>query len=527
MKLLKKIFMAICALIILLCVAITVLAFNPSLSNGLAQKLYGGSVSEGDSASEEDQTDGPLSDTGINETGKELPDIESGADQSTTDQEGGDSASGQQGEIVNKLPQGFAYIQPEEDTVTAPSNVSGKNGYTPVKSDAQQVDDSQESTQADVGETGEGLTFNTEIYPYYGMLNESLQKLYCQIYANAIALKQSFSPVEEVTFNSLKTVFEAVYNDHPELFWLETEYSCKYLKDGRCVEINLQFNATADDLESAKTAFETAANRILVPVRNQNSSYEQEKAVHNALMERVEYNMASAMNQSAYSALVGGQSVCAGYARAFQYLMQQLGIPCYYCTGYSGQNHAWNIVKLDADYYNVDVTWDDTNPATYDYFNKTDADFAGTHRRSGLSVYLPACAGETYRDLETATPQIIGQEQTASASEGNSTAQTENELKKLEYYGIQEKDVIKDMDSYYKECAEYLLHGGMGTVEFQCVIPESLWDTLETAYAARAYEKGYVDDVLKELEASSCHFQIEGEMLQDGYFLLRHTVTIE
>mgnify|MGYP006990155591 CR=1 FL=1 len=51
--------------------------------------------------------------------------------------------------------------------------------------------------------------------------------------------------------------------------------------------------------------------------------------------------------------------------------MTQLGIPCYYCTGFAGENHAWNIIRLDDEYYNVDVTWDDTTPNTYDYFNKT------------------------------------------------------------------------------------------------------------------------------------------------------------
>ena len=68
--------------------------------------------------------------------------------------------------------------------------------------------------------------------------------------------------------------------------------------------------------------------------------------VHDRLISRISYSKAATMNQSAYSALVGGKTVCAGYARAFQYLMQKLGIPCYYCTGFAGENHAWNIIKL-------------------------------------------------------------------------------------------------------------------------------------------------------------------------------------
>lgn len=533
----KKILIGICALVVLLGMGIVVLAFQPNLSDSLAQRLYGGE------AQETTQTDENGNDTSATEDDSaELP-TEASANQTndsntestsqeteTGDQESSDTSGNPQennagqnafdGIVVSMEPENI-YTQPEEETIQAPSNVSGKFGYTPIQGDEEQIEDSQ--TQTDVGETGDGLSFDTELYPYYGMLDESLQHLYRQIYANAVALNPTFGPVEEISFQHLKTVFEAVYNDHPELFWLETEYSCKYLKTGQCVEITLQFNETADNLEKAQTAFENAAEGILESARNQSSIYDQEKTVHNALLEHADYNLASLMNQSAYSAMVSGETVCAGYARAFQYLMLQLGIPCYYCTGYAGQNHAWNIIKLEDVYYNVDVTWDDTDPASYDYFNKTDADYVQTHRRTGLSMYLPACGGETYRNLEKGTPQIPGQETTETEE---TTDNSKSGLHSLADFNLTEEDVLKDMDSYYQECYNYLINTGFGTVEFQCVIPEALWDSLENAYATRAYEKGYVNKALETLGGSSCRFQIDGEELQGGFYLLNHIVNI-
>ena len=68
----------------------------------------------------------------------------------------------------------------------------------------------------------------------------------------------------------------------------------------------------------------------------------------------------------------------------------------FYCTGYAGTDHAWNIVGLDDGYYNVDVTWDDTEGGQYDYFNKTDEVYADTHVRRELSVNLPKCEGQRY-----------------------------------------------------------------------------------------------------------------------------------
>ena len=53
------------------------------------------------------------------------------------------------------------------------------------------------------------------------------------------------------------------------------------------------------------------------------------------------------------------QAVCAGYAGAVQYLLERLNITCIYVEGdaaNSDQGHAWNIVKLDGQYYYVDAT---------------------------------------------------------------------------------------------------------------------------------------------------------------------------
>jgi len=48
--------------------------------------------------------------------------------------------------------------------------------------------------------------------------------------------------------------------------------------------------------------------------------------------------------------------VCAGYAKAYQYLCDLAKLSCYYVSGYTSGNHAWNIVTLDGKNYLVDVT---------------------------------------------------------------------------------------------------------------------------------------------------------------------------
>lgn len=98
---------------------------------------------------------------------------------------------------------------------------------------------------------------------------------------------------------------------------MDTAYACKYGRDGRCVEIDLRFNRTARDLENAQGTFESNAEIIISQAQGLSSDYEKEKYVHDELISRIAYNMGAEMIQSAYSALVNGQTVCAGYARPF------------------------------------------------------------------------------------------------------------------------------------------------------------------------------------------------------------------
>lgn len=517
MKVIKKIFLGFAFLITLSCVAILVCALNPDLTSQLAGVID--SVEAGQNP--------VISDNGVSvgQADQVYPGNNKNGSGINT---GWISGQGNHG-----------YVIPGSNPAAPPETVNGMGGYEPVTEELEQILEEEADNLTDViapGELGEGLSFEASQYPYYAMLEPELQQLYRQIYANAQNLNTSFVPVVDVNVSRVKTVFEAVYNDHPEMFWLETGYSCKYLGSGKCVELILKYNETADYLDQAKAEFNSRAEVILSGARSQGTVFEQEKYVHDALMEMVEYDESAPMNQSAYSALVLGKSVCAGYARSFQYLMQQLGVPCYYCTGTSGEDHAWNIIQLDQTYYNVDVTWDDTNPGTYDYFNKSDNEFANTHVRNSLSVYLPACgtsvaentgeASSGIRELINENPQqplgwVSRGKPSFSEADAAAEALKEENLKKA---GITEEQVIDSLEEYYRDCVEQMKSLGTGEQQFTNVVPESFWPSIENAYSSNAYWKGYVETALKELKADTFAIQLQTQRLGGGYYRLYHTI---
>ena len=99
-------------------------------------------------------------------------------------------------------------------------------------------------------------------------------------------------------------------------------------------------------------------------------------AVHDWLANNVIYdkievkeNRFKFRNHNAVGALISKKAVCEGFARAYQLLLNRLGVDCMMVYGkaktegsWEGGLHAWNIVSINGSNYYVDVTWD---AATY------------------------------------------------------------------------------------------------------------------------------------------------------------------
>ncbi len=303
-------------LFMLCCGFVLVCAYNPDITKAIAGFLYPNPASGADKNVKAEAEAGiPGAASGFGTDDNQYPSIEvSEGDMSErySDDEllPGYFEENQSGGMEEGITSD--YIPPEQFAIIIPENVSGRNGYQQIQDEQEQIDEDtarQLQERLDTGYTGDGLEFDALYYPYYAMLNEKGQHIYRQIYANGSECYQAFAPVEPVTSAELKNIFSAVYNDHPELFWMETAYSRKYGRNGLCVEIDLRFNRTYRELESANALFDENANLILSEAQTLSDNYFKEKLIHDALIDRITYNMGAEMNQSAYSALVNGQTV--------------------------------------------------------------------------------------------------------------------------------------------------------------------------------------------------------------------------
>lgn len=511
MKTLKRLFYGISLCILLVCMAILLLASKEEWSEKLAGALYG---DEESTEEETEETVGQNKDESV-EKEEIIPQNTPMVYTTPKPQYGEEGDVNEEQEqykpktidiktVVPSMAGAGKYQVPVTDKVVIPEKLAGMTGYAEISgtlSELERKEADKIREELTEGDTGSLLVFDQRFYPYYHMLKDSEKELYRQIYANAFGMVERFKPCVKIYFTDVGRVVEAVYNDNPVLFWVDNSYGCKYDSSGVVVEISLQYNETAKKPEQSKQKFDECAEEILRVARTLSSDYEKEKYVHDKLASLITYVADAPMNQSAYSALVNGKTVCAGYAKAFQYLMQQLGIPCYYCRGYSGENHAWNIVELYGEYYNVDLTWDDATIGNYDYFNKTDADIKGTHIRKGASVHLPACGGTVYGNLETnygEEPKV-----TDSYSPG--------------------------LKLYYERLCERIGNLGCGSATYSDLVDLSVWKELEEAYTGgnSVFREDYLIRALHKAGGQYCLISLRAEEVTENAYDISCSVIVK
>lgn len=351
--------------------------------------------------------------------------------------------------------------------------------------------------------------FDKTFYPYFGHLTAHQQSIYrLLIPAIENALPECALNVTGTSQDAFAAI-EAIYYDHPEYFWLTTKTTSHYL-GSTLTKVELNYNSLVKTRAKAQKELDKAISQYLSGLAFK-TLQEKERIIHDRLVRNVDYR-SHALDQTAYAALVSKKAVCAGYSRAFQLLMQQIGIPCYYCFGSAAntktrhwERHAWNILKLGQSYYVMDLTWDDaygdSNPnlISYTYYNCNDTDIATNHRRDAQCSFLPAAIGTTYRFQKI----------------NNGTSA---ELEVIYQEGVTHKTPVTTKAEFVKLVRPYAKTRKKGTIVISFPVKgKALSDLLLT----------YLKEVLQEPDSypGSSHFQNSSTDYHNGW--LRCELTIQ
>ena len=133
-------------------------------------------------------------------------------------------------------------------------------------------------------------------------------------------------------------------------------------------------------LEQEEKVDEEVSNLLKSLDLSNKTDYQKVKAIYDYICSNVTYDhdnlndKSYSLKYTAYAALINKTAVCQGYASLFYRLALDTGVDTRVISGEAGGPHAWNIVKLNGKYYNLDSTWD-AGRSTYAYFLKNTNDF--------------------------------------------------------------------------------------------------------------------------------------------------------
>lgn len=226
-----------------------------------------------------------------------------------------------------------------------------------------------------------------------------------QIYAQILTCINSYTTTVKVKADSIEelhNVYQHVLADHGELFWIAGyTYKIHHIGDKTLwIDFAPDYTMGEKEVKDLLARVDKIVEQILEPAPVRMTDYEKAKLVFDYLAWNIDYSGESVNNQNMLSVFLEKKSVCKGYASAAQYMLKKLYVPCTIITGESkGVAHAWNLIKLDGEYYYMDTTWgsydftfraEQDQYIQYGYMAMTTEDMLSNHTPDDL-LELPNC----------------------------------------------------------------------------------------------------------------------------------------
>ena len=254
----------------------------------------------------------------------------------------------------------------------------------------------------------------------YSQLSKQEQQIYREIYSIVRDFRENVVLSSKDT-DKIDHAFKCVMVDHPEIFYVKGYSIGKFIRGKSIDRITLKGTYTMTKAQAEEKA--AKVDRYITNViKNapQGDDYDIIKYVYEYLIYNTEYDDSALNNQNILSIVDSGKTVCQGYAKMTQLILNRMGLFCTLVNGTAiGSNgtgtgntsewssHVWNIVRSNGRYYIVDTTWGDatftinddeggSNPKVdinYEFLMVKDSDIVSTHNPSPV-VNMPECVSD-------------------------------------------------------------------------------------------------------------------------------------
>lgn len=250
---------------------------------------------------------------------------------------------------------------------------------------------------------------------YYNTLTEDQKKIYNYI---VIAIKnldkkakiKEYNYIDDnTTMKDVKIVIQNLFLDHPEIFYVNNEYAVSTIElmNSKRIEVELNYSVNnKNDLENRIRQINEVLDPIILEAKKMDK-FDAQLYIHDKICEIAKYYKYTDINEvpevchSIYGTFVRKQAVCDGLSKAFMIALDKVGIENILVTGYlQEQAHEWNLVKLEDNWYHVDITSNksiknDEEEIMHAYFNITTEEIKKTNSMDSEDI-LPVANSDMY-----------------------------------------------------------------------------------------------------------------------------------
>lgn len=228
------------------------------------------------------------------------------------------------------------------------------------------------------------------------------------IYQGIMAFEEEIKFPEPVDEETLSDAMWLLSYDCPELFQISGDYSYYVRQDmpEKVLSVKPTYILSETEYEQASAKIQGILANWLEAAAGFDD-FKKEQLIYDSIIQCCNYREDGIHAGTAYGALVLGQARCEGYSKALCMALRAADIPCLILTGEAWspeeedarpEKHAWNVARIGRSYYEMDITWDDSDGqlpqgTCYAYFNLTDKEMYQSRRLDDIyeGWGLPVC----------------------------------------------------------------------------------------------------------------------------------------
>lgn len=221
-----------------------------------------------------------------------------------------------------------------------------------------------------------------EFRPVYEQLSDGEKAAYEALLRGIDGMKGVIPLPRDIDGDVYSRLYCIIEKQEAEFFYLDSVFNTAKIVG----EAKMNYREAADLVEWKRYELDAVVNKAMKTIEGAGSETQRARRIHDYLIRSCTYNIGKDEKYAAtaYGCLVEREANCEGYAKAFNLLASKAGLKSVLITGKNdkGENHAWNQVNIDGQWYNVDVTWDDTDVSGVirnNYFLCDDESFGRTH----------------------------------------------------------------------------------------------------------------------------------------------------